>query len=174
MKQPPRIVCALLCGLWFSTGSAQSPSDPLLPAFDDVAEKAGINFRLDSGTLERPLILESNSAGVVLIDYDNDGWLDIYLVNGSTPDRLERHEKSRGNRLYRNNHNGTFTDVTAKAHVPGNGAWGMGGCIGDVDNNGYDDIFVTNYGPDVLYLNNGDGTFRDASKEAGIEGGDRW
>ncbi len=144
------------------------------PKFDDVAEKAGIDFRLDSGDDKRWFILESNSAGVLVIDYDNDGWPDLYFVNGSTIERLDAGEKSRGNRLYHNNHDGTFTDVTDRAGVRGNGEWGMGGCVGDVDNNGFDDIFITNYGRDVLYLNNGDGTFRDVSKEAGIEGGDRW
>lgn len=144
------------------------------PRFQDIANKGGIDFRLDSGSQARLVLLEQPSAGVLLIDYDNDGWLDIYLVNGSTPERMDRGDKSRGNRLYRNNKNGTFTDVTMKAGVAGNGAWGMGGCIGDVDNNGFDDIFVTGYGPDVLYVNNGDGTFFDASKPAGIEGGDRW
>ena len=87
---------------------------------------------------------------------------------------MDRGLKSRGNRLYHNDHDGTFTNVTAKAGVAGNGAWGMGGCIGDVDNNGFDDIFITNYGPNVLYLSNGDGAFRDASREAGIEDGNRW
>lgn len=144
------------------------------PRFQDIANKAGIDFRLDSGSQARLFLLEQPSAGVLLIDYDNDGWLDIYLVNGSTLDRVDRGDRSRGNRLYRNNTNSTFTDVTMKAGVAGNGAWGMGGCIGDVDNNGFDDLFITNYGPDVLYVNNGDGTFHDASRPAGIEGGDRW
>jgi enediyne biosynthesis protein E4 len=144
------------------------------PKFENITEKAGIDFQLESGDAKRWFILESNSAGVVVIDYDNDGWPDLYFINGSTIERLEAHEKSRGNRLYHNNRNGTFTDVTDRAGVRGNGDWGMGGCIGDVDNNGYDDIFVTNYGRDVLYLNNGNGTFRDVSKEAGIEGGNKW
>jgi hypothetical protein len=148
--------------------------DRPFPTFEDVAQKAGIDFRLDSGDAKRWYILESNSAGVLVIDYDNDGWLDLYFVNGSTIERLDAGETSRGNRLYHNNRNGTFTDVTDRAGVRGNGAWGMGGCIGDVDNNGYDDILVTNYGSNVLLLNDGKGVFRDASKEAGIEGGNKW
>jgi len=144
------------------------------PRFEDIAEKAGIDFQLDSGDVKRWFILESNSAGVIVIDYDNDGWPDLYFVNGSTIERLEAHEKSRGNRLYHNNRDGTFTDVTDRAGVRGNGDWGMGGCVGDVDNNGYDDLFITNYGRDVLLLNNGNGTFRDVSKEAGIESPGRW
>jgi hypothetical protein len=151
-----------------------SSDDAGFPRFEDIANKAGINFGLDSGSRARMFLLEQPSAGILLIDYDNDGWLDIYLVNGSTLEQVDRGHKSRGNRLYRNNKNGTFTDVTMKAGVAGNGAWGMGGCIGDIDNNGFDDIFITNYGPDVLYVNSGDGTFHDASTPAGIEGGDRW
>jgi len=146
----------------------------VFPTFENITAKAGIDFHLDAGNAAEWVILESNSAGVIVIDYDNDGWPDLYFVNGSTIARLNAHEKSRGNRLYRNNHDGTFSDVTTRAGVAGTGAWGMGGCVGDVDNNGFDDIFVTNYGPDILYLNNGDGTFRDASASAGIQGGARW
>jgi hypothetical protein len=148
--------------------------DRPFPTLEDVAQKAGIDFRLDSGDAKRWFILESNSAGVLAFDYDNDGWIDLYFVNGSTIERLDAGEKSRGNRLYHNNRDGTFTDVTDRAGVRGNGAWGMGGCVGDVDNNGFDDIFVTAYGANVLYLNDGKGVFRDVSKEAGIEGGNRW
>jgi len=180
---PWLIVCVLLgaAGLLAAAPAAPpapnqrpSPDEAGFPRFQDVANRAGIDFRLDSGSQARLFLLEQPSAGVLLIDYDNDGWLDLYLVNGSTPDRADRGDKSRGNRLYRNNTNGTFADVTMKAGVAGNGAWGMGGCVGDVDNNGFDDLFITNYGPDVLYVNNGDGTFLDAGKQAGIEGGDRW
>ena len=147
---------------------AVSPPNLPFPSFEDITKKAGIDFHLDAGEPLHAYILENNGAGVALIDYDNDGWPDIYFVNGSTSARLERHEPSRGNRLYHNNHDGTFTDVTAKAGVKGNGDWGMGACVGDVDNNGYDDLFVTSYGKDVLYLNNGDGTFRDATAESGL------
>jgi hypothetical protein len=162
----------LLAGMTTVQGQPTPPAalGPF-PRFEDIAEKAGIDFQLDSGDAKRWFILESNSAGVVVIDYDNDGWPDLYFVNGSTIERLDAHQKSRGHRLYRNNHNGTFTDVTDRAAVRGNGDWGMGGCVGDVDNNGYDDLFVTSYGRNVLYLNNGNGTFRDVSKEAGVEGG---
>ncbi len=168
------LAAAVLAAAVAVRGQSRAAADHPFPVFEDVAEKAGIDFTLDSGDPKRWYILESNSAGVLVIDYDNDGWPDLYFVNGSTIERLDAGEKSRGNRLYHNNHDGTFTDVTDRAGVRGNGDWGMGGCVGDVDNNGYDDIFVTNYGKDVLLLNNGNGTFRDASKEAGIEGGDRW
>ena len=159
---------------FLAPGQRASTGEAGFPRFQDIANKAGIDFRLDSGDKARIFLLEQPSAGVLVIDYDHAGWLDIYLVNGSTPDRADGGHKSRGNRLYHNNKNGTFTDVTVKAGVAGNGAWGMGGCIGDVDNNGFDDLFITNYGPDVLYVNNSDGTFHDASKAAGVEGGDRW
>jgi len=172
---PRGVVVALtLCLAAALRGQTPPRAARSFPTFEDVTAKAGIDFHLDAGNAAEWLILESNSAGVIVIDYDNDGWPDLYFVNGSSIARLGAHEKSPGNRLYRNNHDGTFTDVTARAGVPGNGAWGMGGCVGDVDNNGFDDIFVTNYGPDVLYLNNGDGTFRDASRAAGIQGGERW
>src|SRR5262245_42307964 len=93
----------------------QSGSNGPLPNFEDVTKKAGIDFTLDSGDAKRWFILESNSAGVIVIDYDNDGWPDLYFVNGSTIERLDAGQKSRGNRLYHNNRNGTFTDVTDRA-----------------------------------------------------------
>jgi enediyne biosynthesis protein E4 len=174
MKAGPVVVAGVIrLATQMLDGQTSPPARPF-PTFENVTTKTGIDFQLDAGNSAQWLILESNSAGVVVIDYDNDGWPDLYFINGSTIERFEKHEKSRGNRLYHNNHDGTFTDVTSKAGVAGNGAWGMGGCIGDVDHNGFDDILVTNVGPDVLYLNNGDGTFRDASVVAGIQGGERW
>ncbi len=164
-----------MVGLLAAAPGLRSSSDATsFPRFKDIARAAGIDFYLDSGSRDRAFLLEENSGGILLIDYDNDGWLDIYAVNGSTSKRVIRGLKSRGNRLYHNNHDGTFSDVTAKAGVAGNGSWGMGGCIGDVDNNGFDDILVTNHGPNVLYLNNGEGTFQDTSRKAGIEDGNRW
>src|SRR5437660_7296362 len=155
------VIGSLVVGVAVVRGQNSVAVDRPFPLFEDVAEKAGIDFQLDSGNSMRAFILESNSAGIVVVDYDNDGWPDLYFVNGSTIERLDAGQKSRGNRLYHNNRDGTFTGVTDPAGGRGNGDWGMGGCIGDVDNNGYDDIFVTNYGKAVLYLNNGDGTFRD-------------
>jgi hypothetical protein len=138
------------------------------PRFEKITERSGIDFVLKSGNPAKEYILESMSGGVGFIDYDNDGWLDIYLVNGSTL-QAEREKNNRvTNHLYRNNRNGTFTDVTEKAGV-GDSHWGMGVCIGDVNNDGFDDIYLTNYGPNVLYLNNGNGTFRDFSKESGTD-----
>lgn len=142
----------------------------LTPQFENVTQRSGIDFKLTSGTLSKTYILESMSGGVGLIDYDNDGWLDIYLVNGSTLEAERRQNNPATNRLYRNNRNGTFTDVTEKAGV-GDHHWGMGVCAGDVNNDGFEDLYVTNFGPNVLYLNNGDGTFRDISKESGTDDG---
>ena len=142
---------------------------PLLPRFENVAQKSGIDFKLTSGSPSKPYILESMGGGVGFIDYNNDGWIDIYLVNGSTLEAEQQKHYIGSNRLYRNNGDGTFTDVSEKARAAGNGHWGMGACIGDVNNDGFDDIYVTNYGPNVLYLNNGDGTLRDFSKESGTD-----
>jgi hypothetical protein len=170
-----RLPAAVLAGsLALIRIHGQTMPAPPFPAFKDIVASSGVDFRLHSGNDLRWFILEGLSAGVLMIDYDNDGWEDLYFVNGSTIERLDAHQKSRGNRLYRNNRDGTFTDVTAKAHVAGNGAWGMGGCVGDIDNNGFDDLFVTSYGHNVLYLNAGNGTFRDVSVDAGIEGGQQW
>ncbi|PYV40860.1 MAG: hypothetical protein DMG06_18965 [Acidobacteria bacterium] len=135
--------------------------------FDNITKKSGIDFQLTSGSSSKAYILESMGGGVGFIDYDNDGWVDIYLVNGSTLEDERQGSNKATNRLYHNNQNGTFTDVTEKAGVGGNHHWGMGVCVGDVNNDGFEDLYITNYGPNVLYLNNGNGTFRDFSKESG-------
>jgi len=173
--RPLAVVSAVILAAAFVRGQTIAPAalGPF-PKFDRVTEKAGIDFQLDSGSPAREFIIESNSAGVVALDYDNDGWIDLYFVNGSTVERLESGQKSRGNRLYRNNHDGTFSDVTDRTGTRGNGDWAFGGCAGDVDNNGFDDLFVTTYGRDVLLLNNGNGTFRDVSRAWGIESPGRW
>jgi len=119
------------------------------------------------GGPEKTFILESNGSGVGLIDYDNDGWLDIYLVNGSTFNALDGKETPPHAALFHNNHDGTFTDVTEKAGVA-NDRWGFGVTIGDFDNDGWPDIFVANYGKNRLYHNNHDGTFTDVAEKAGV------
>jgi enediyne biosynthesis protein E4 len=138
------------------------------PRFNNVTQKSGINFKLTSGSLSKPYILESMGGGVGFIDYNNDGWIDIYLVNGSTLEAERQKNNKVTNRLYRNNGDGSFTDVTEPAGV-GDNHWGMGVCIGDVNNDGFDDLYVTNFGPNTLYINNGDGTFRDFSLESGTD-----
>jgi hypothetical protein len=121
------------------------------------------------GTPEKSYIVETKGSGVGLIDYDNDGWLDIYVVNGSTVDALTGKETPPHAALFRNNHDGTFTDVAAKAGVT-NDRWGTGVAIADYDNDGWPDIFVSNVGKNRLYHNNHDGTFTDVAEKAGV----RW
>ncbi len=136
--------------------------------FQDVAAKAGLNsFHHKVGTAEKGYILETLGSGVALIDYDNDGWLDIYLVNGSTYEAMAGTVQPPSAALFHNNHDGTFTDVTAKAGVA-NDRWGVGAVVADYDNDGLPDIFVSNYGKSRLYHNNGNGTFTDVAEKAGV------
>jgi hypothetical protein len=137
-----------------------------------VFEDASKSSRLASwqhvmGTKQKKYILETDGSGVGLIDYDNDGWLDIYLVNGSTYDALSGKAKPPHAALFHNNHDGTFTDVAAKAGVT-NDRWGFGVAIADYDNDGWPDIFVCNFGANRLYRNNHDGTFTDVAVKAGV------
>ncbi len=136
--------------------------------FQDVAEKAGLTtWHHTAGTPEKKLILEAKGPGVCLIDFDNDGWLDIYLVNGSTYEALDGKAEAPHAALFRNNHDGTFTNVTEKAGVA-NSRWGYGCAVGDFDNDGWPDLYVTNYGKNRLYRNNHDGTFTDMAEKAGV------
>jgi len=136
--------------------------------FQDVAGKAGLSkWRHVSGTPEKKFILETVGAGVALLDYDNDGWLDIYLVNGSTLEAMRGAAAPPHAALFHNNHDGTFTDVTAQAGVA-NDRWGFGVAIGDYDNDGWPDIYVSNFGKNRLYHNNHDGTFTDVAEAAGV------
>jgi len=146
----------------------------LPPAFLDVAATAGVNGVIVSGGPQKNYVLEVNGSGVCWLDFDSDGWMDLYLVNGSTLAQLQGKAKpTASNRLYRNNRNGTFADVTRKALVPGRG-WGFGCVAADYDNDGHTDLLVTNFGPNVLYRNRGDGTFEDATEKAGVAGGGVW
>jgi hypothetical protein len=136
--------------------------------FVDVAHAAGIDiFHHRSGTPEKRTILETPGSGVALLDYDNDGWLDIYLLNGSTFPALKGKEAPPRAMLLHNNHDGTFTDVTEKAGVA-NERWGFGVAVGDYDNDGWPDIYVSNFGKNRLYHNNHDGTFTDVAEKAGV------
>jgi len=136
--------------------------------FMDVAKSSGLaTWHHTMGTTEKPLILETVGSGVGLIDYDNDGWMDIYLVNGATYDSLSGKTTPPHAALFHNNHDGTFTDVTAKAGVA-NDRWGFGVAIADYDNDGWPDIFVSNFGKNRLYHNNHDGTFTDVAEKAGV------
>jgi len=136
--------------------------------FEDIAAKAGLTtWHHQMGSPEKRYILETIGSGVALLDYDNDGWLDIYLVNGSTEPALAGKAASPHAALFHNNHDGTFTDVTAKAGVS-NDRWGFGVAIADYDNDGWPDMYVTNFGKNRLYHNNHDGTFTDVAEKAGV------
>ena len=136
--------------------------------FTDITKQAGLDkFRHRSGTPEKKSIIETPGSGVALLDYDNDGWLDIYLLNGSTISALKGKEPPPRAMLFHNNHDGTFTDVTAKAGVA-NDRWGFGVAVGDYDNDGWPDLYVANYGKNRLYHNNHDGTFTDVAEKAGV------
>ena len=144
-------------------------ADP--PRFVDVTESSGIDFRhIHGGTGERYFV-ETVGSGCAFLDYDNDGWLDIFAVDGGVLPGYEG--KLPRNRLYRNQGDGTFSDVTSSAGVAVTD-YGMGCCVGDYDNDGYDDIYVTCYGINSLFRNNGDGTFRDVARLAGVAGDFAW
>ena len=133
--------------------------------FQDVARDAGLTHPTIYGSPTNPrYILETIGCGAAFVDYDNDGWLDIFVLNGRTLDRVP---EGATNRLYRNNRDGTFTDVTEQAGLVRHG-WASAVCVGDYNNSGYDDLFVTYWGQNVLYRNNGDGTFTDVTKQAGL------
>jgi hypothetical protein len=136
--------------------------------FEDTAKAAGLTtWHHVSGTADKPYIVEAKGPGVCLIDYNNDGWLDIYLVNGSTLDAMNGKAAAPKAALFRNNHDGTFTNVTEQAGVA-NERWGYGCAVADYDNDGWPDLFVSNYGENRLYHNNHDGTFTDVAAKAGV------
>jgi hypothetical protein len=138
---------------------------PFLAHFTDVAAAAGLTSPvIYGGVWSKNYIFEAVGCGVAFFDYDNDGWLDIFILGGM---RVDEHLPDATNRLYKNNRDGTFTDVTAKAGLVRSG-WASGLTIGDYNNDGFEDIFITYYGQNVLYRNNGDGTFNDVTKQAGL------
>ena len=141
-----------------------------VPQFEDVTAKAGIHFNHQSAP-EKKYIVESMSGGVIVIDYDRDGWPDLYFTNAPTVDQAIKGEKAAGV-LYHNNHDGTFTDVTAKSGIA-TPCFAMGGAVGDYNNDGWPDLYITCLGANVLYRNNGDGTFTDVTAKAGV-GDSRW
>jgi hypothetical protein len=137
--------------------------------FEDMSEKAGLTrWTHKMGTPEKSYIIETKGSGVGLIDYDHSGWLSIYVVNGSTVDALTGKATPPHAALFRNNHDGTFTDIAARAGVT-NDRWGTGVAIADFDNDGWPDIYVTNVGKNRLYRNNHDGTFTDVAGKAGVQ-----
>ncbi|HET8967657.1 MAG TPA: CRTAC1 family protein [Candidatus Acidoferrum sp.] len=153
--------------------SAETPASKIA-YFVDQASKAGLTAKITFGGVDsKKYIIETTGTGVAIFDYDNDGWPDIFVVNGTTLEQLSA-ASAPTNHLYHNNHDGTFTDVTMKAGLAHTG-WGQGVCVGDYDNDGNEDLFVTYYGKNVLYHNNGDGTFTDVSDKAHVAGtGGAW
>jgi hypothetical protein len=152
--------------LFLPKGSGAPPvTSPI--TFRDVTQQAGIHFVQNNGAFGKKFLPETLGSGVAFIDYDNDGWPDIFLVNGSDwPGHAQKHTTPK---LYHNNHDGTFTDVTHKAGLDVE-MYGMGVAVGDYDNDGYDDLFVTAFGQSRLFHNNGNGTFTDVTQKAGVAG----
>jgi hypothetical protein len=170
------LIISLLAELFAISFQATISTQQASIIFENVAALAGITPKLICGTSKKDYILEVSGSGVVWFDYNNDGYLDLYLVSGSTIQNLLHPEGVSDlphNYLYRNNGDGTFADVTAKAGVAGRG-WGNGALAADFNNDGYEDLFVTNFGPNILYKNNGDGTFTDVTSQAGVDGGSTW
>jgi len=144
----------------------RASEEPGYPFSEIPASSSGITWTHVSGGSPEKYLPESTGAGCAFLDYDNDGWMDIYLVN-SGPCDFYTPSKPLRNALYRNNRDGTFTDVTETAGVPG-GGYGMGVAVGDYDADGFPDLYVTQYGRSILYHNNGDGTFTDVTDKAGV------
>jgi hypothetical protein len=172
-------LCASLCMQSVSAPSvgsdkAQNANGKPIAHFTDVAQKAGLTAPvIFGGENTKKYIIETTGTGVAIFDYDNDGWPDIFVVNGTKLEALPT-SKAPTSHLYHNNHDGTFTDVTEKAGLTHTG-WGQGVCVGDYDNDGFEDLYVTYYGKNVLYHNNGNGTFTDVSEKARVAGsGKAW
>ncbi|HKR31960.1 MAG TPA: CRTAC1 family protein [Terriglobales bacterium] len=141
--------------------------------FSDVTRAAGIDFKHDNAATAEKYLIETMGSGCGWIDYDQNGLLDLYLVN-SAPTKIYKPPHPLRGALYRNNGDGTFSDVTAKAGVGAEGLFGMGVAVGDYDNDGFPDLFICGYGRSILYHNNGDGTFTDVTQHAGVENLGRW
>jgi hypothetical protein len=179
-----RSIAAALCLFSFAEAQSGHPTPPPPPAnaklskcsgrpvpqLEDITSTTGITFKHTSDPAKR-YIVESMSGGVILLDYDRDGWPDIYFTNAPTVEMAVKGTKSLGV-LYHNNHDGTFTDVTAKSGLSTR-CFAMGGAVGDYNNDGWPDLYVTCLGGNILYRNNGDGTFTDVTAKAGVADG-RW
>src|ERR1700758_3866901 len=153
---------------WPSAKGMQGVVKPTPVRFEDIARQALLTARnFSGGDYHKEFIIETTGNGAAIFDYDNDGWPDIFLPNGSRLEGFPPGQAPTGH-LYHNNQNGTFTDVTSKAGLANSG-WGQGACVGDYDNDGYLDLFVTYWGQNVLYRNNGDGTFSDVTAKAGLK-----
>jgi hypothetical protein len=161
-----------LCG-FISAQSEPAPPKNSVAYFTDVAQKAGLTMmNVFGGKDTKKYIIETTGTGIAIFDYDNDGWPDIFIVNGTTLEGFPE-GKAPTNHLYRNNHDGTFTDVTVKAGLSATG-WGQGVCVGDYDNDGWEDLYITYYGKNRLYHNQ-NGVFTEVAEKAGVAGaGKAW
>jgi hypothetical protein len=159
---------ALCCFVSAITPDATNPVQ-----FVDVAAKSRIDFKHDNAATPLRYLIETMGSGAAWIDYDNDGYLDLYLVNSAATKAYKPAHPLRS-ALYRSNGDGTFTDVTDKAHVGAEGLFGMGVAVGDYDNDGFEDLYVVGYGRSVLYHNNGNGTFTDVTEKAGVANRGKW
>jgi hypothetical protein len=161
-------ICVVLLALWLwrspATGTSSGPI-----VFENIIDSSGVRFVMDSATSARKHQVETMLAGVAIFDYNNDGLMDLYFVNGARVPDMDKSDPRYWNRLYRNNGDGTFTDVTEKAGVRGAG-FGMGVAAADYDNDGWVDLYVTGVNRNQLFHNNGDGTFTDVTEKAGLAG----
>jgi hypothetical protein len=163
------LLCPIACLSLAQNGAGSSTADGYGVSFVNVARTAGLTAKTIYGDEHRnKYLLETTGCGVAWFDYDNDGWLDLFFVNGTRLGGFPKGEEPT-NHLYRNNRDGTFTDVTERAGLARSG-WGQGVCVGDYDNDGFEDLFISYYGQNVLYRNNGNGTFTDVSEKAGVAG----
>jgi hypothetical protein len=169
-----RLAAALLaaCLVLAARALAEAPAPP---QFTDVAEAAGIRFQHNFGADKLENVLMTTGSGVALFDYDNDGWLDAFLVNGTylDDDGRPRTDKATSHALFHNRKNGTFENVTKTAGLD-TPSYGQGCACADFDGDGFTDLFITNYGPNRLYRNRGDGTFEDVTERSGTGGGHGW
>ena len=159
----------LACTLGAALLASSKHSEQSRIAFENRQEKSGVTFVLNNGTTDDKPIIDSTLGGVALLDYDNDGYLDIFFTNGADIPGLNKSNRTFSNRLYHNNHDGTFTDVTEKSGVAGEG-YSMGAAAADYDNDGWTDLYVTGVNRNILYHNNHDGTFTDVTQKAGATG----
>jgi hypothetical protein len=166
---------ALTTPLWrwrescvLEAATAMSPETKSPVVYVDVAKEAGLTVpNVWGGVNHKNYIIEAKGSGIAFFDYDMDGWLDVFLTNGMRLEETYTPENGPTTHLFKNNRDGTFTDVTAKAGIARTG-WTVGVCVGDYDNDGWDDLFCTTWGHNVLWHNNGDGTFTDVTKKAGL------